>query len=158
VDAPGVAASQAQFADGFAEQGNRRTLRQLKHDWYDLDQKYVRDHPDSLFWRVLMVTPNPPSVLPFVPEAAMHPSLDHIRSFYSQPDPDRVLDRPYPFLNERTMARYVDETADDVRKILSLLDAQPNLNGLTSAVMLLPEDTLRPYPPPLGDTPPAIHE
>jgi len=53
--------------------------------------------------------------------------FDYIRTFYSQPDPARVLDRPYPWLNEATMSRFVeDSTAVTlIRKLV--LDYYPNL-------------------------------
>jgi hypothetical protein len=139
-----------QFAAEFAEKGSGYVW-ELKRDWYDLDHQYVRDHKDCLFWRVLMDTSNPSSFLPFLPDYAMHHSLNHIRHFYSEPDPTRVLDRSYPFLNERTMSRYVDDAAAAVLAIQRSLAAKPNVTGFASAIFLLAEDELAPYSPPLGD-------
>ncbi|MBX3064251.1 MAG: hypothetical protein KF726_14840 [Anaerolineae bacterium] len=73
-------ASKVQFAGELAEKGNG-FVWELKRDWYDLDHKYVRDHENCLFWRVLIPTPNPATVLPFIPEHAMRHSLNHIRAF-----------------------------------------------------------------------------
>jgi hypothetical protein len=143
-------AAREQFAAEFAEKGISYGW-ELKRDWYDLDHKYVRDNKDCLFWRVLMLTPNPSSFLPFLPEYAMHHSLNHIRNFYSEQDPTHVLDRSYPFLNERVMSRYVDDAVAAVLTIQRSLAAKPHLIGFTSALFLLPEDNLAPYSPPLGD-------
>jgi hypothetical protein len=143
-------AARQQFAAEFAEKGNNYVW-ELKKDWYDLDHKYVRDNKASLFWRVLMPAPNPPAFLSFLPEHAIHHSLNHIRNFYSQPDPTHVLDRAYPYLNERTMSRYVDDAAAAVLTIHRGLAANPDPDGFASALFLLPEGSLAPYAPPLGD-------
>jgi hypothetical protein len=143
-------AAQQQFAAEFAENG-KSYVWELKKDWYDLDHKYVRDHQDCLFWRVLMPAPNPPSFLAFLPEYAMHHSLNHIRHFYSEPEPTLVLDRPYPFLNEQTMSRYVDDAIVTLLTIHRSLAAKPDLTDQTSALFLLPQGSLAPYDPPLGD-------
>jgi hypothetical protein len=140
------------YAAQFAEKGNT-FVWELKKDWYDLDHKYLRDNRDCLFWRVLMPTPNPSTFLPFLPEYAIHHSLNHIRRFYSEPDPILSLDRSYPYLNERTMARYVSDAASAVSTILRGLAAKPDLSGFNSALFLLPAGTLASYIPPLGDLP-----
>jgi hypothetical protein len=143
-------AAEEQFAEELAEKGIGYVW-ELKKDWYDLDLKYVRDNKDCLFWRVLMLTPDPPSFLPFLPEPAVHHSLNHIRNFYSKPDPTHVLDRSYPFLNERMMSRYVDNAVAAVLSIQRGLAAKSNLIGFTSALFVLPEANFIPYSPPLGD-------
>jgi hypothetical protein len=143
-------AAKAQFAAEFAEKG-KSYIWELKRDWYDLDHKYVRDNRDSLFWRVLMLTPDPPPMLPFLREYAIHHSLNHIRQFYSELHSKLVLDRSYPFLNERTMSRYVDDTVATIHTILLALAEKPDLTDASSALVLLPEDSLVPYQPPLGD-------
>jgi hypothetical protein len=143
--------SKKQFAGQYIEQG-KEFIWALKQDWYDLDFKYVRDHPDCLFWRVLVPAPNPPAYLPFIVESACHWSLNHIRQFYSQPDPNRILDRIYPYLNETTMARYVTDAAEAVLVIHNTLATMPPpLDGQHSALCLLQETHLAPYEVPLGD-------
>jgi hypothetical protein len=122
----------------------------MKTDWYGLDQRYVREYPASSFWRVLMSTPNPERHVPFIPVEGLHQQLDHIRQFYSQPAEEWVLDRPFPYLNEPTMARYVRDTADDLVAIYRQWEALGTLEGPT-ALALLPPERLAPYPEPLGD-------
>lgn len=123
----------------------------VKADWYGLDQLYVRAHADSAFWRVLMRTPNPPQHVPFIPIAGLHLQLDYIRKFYSQPDPGWQLARSFPYLSAATMARYVDETADDVLAIWRRRDELDVLAHADSALALLPAERLAAYPPPLGE-------
>lgn len=126
----------------------------LKGDWYGLDQVYARDHPESLFWRVLMRAPNPAPRLPFISAAALHQQLDYIRKYYSQPDPSWVLDRPYPYLNEAAMARYVADSTAALLALHARLQAGPPPVGAASALSLLPAEAVAPYPPPLGDVVP----
>ena len=127
--------------------------RTLKRDWFDLDFCYLRDHPDSIFWRVIMTTPNPLLYLPFVSYDGLTHSLDHIRTFYSTPKPEHNIDHPYVYLNETMMSRYVEDNAALILKLYHLLQTQPPSDDLNSAIPLLDAADLAPYPPPLGDTP-----
>jgi hypothetical protein len=122
----------------------------VKHDWYDLDHCYVRQHPGSLFWRVLMTTPNPPAYFPFLSEVGLHHSLDHIRKFYSE-DNGHDLVRSYPYLNETTMSRYVADSTAAVLKIYARLQEMPALANTQTALPLLRAQEISPYEPPLGD-------
>jgi len=123
----------------------------LKRDWYDLDFCYVRDHADCIFWRIIMTTPNPPPYLSFISYEGLTYSLDHIRAFYSTPDPERNLHHVYPYLNEATMNRYVEDTAALLLKLYNLLQTHPPLDGLNSALPLLDSAEMTPYEPPFGD-------
>jgi len=138
------------FAAEYAAKG-QQLITEIKWDWYDLDHRYVRDNPDSLFWRVVLPAANPPVDLPFLTESGVHFSLDHIRSFYGEPHPGLDLDRHYPYLNERNMTRYVEDAAATIGELLRALDARPALDGQTSGLFLLPAERLQPYAPPLGD-------
>lgn len=143
-------ASKEAYAHHF-QQDTQATWNKLKRDWYDLDHRYVRDHPASLFWRVYVPAPNPPMYVPLVPTVALHQQLDYIRTFYSQSAAPRNLDRTYPYLNEPTMTRFVTETARDIRFILSHTHQLPSLEDTTTALSLLDPTRLAPYDMPLGD-------
>ncbi len=121
----------------------------LKRDWFDLDFCYLRDHPNCLFWHVIMTTPNPPAYLPFVSYEGLTHSLNHIRTFYTASQQN--LDHPYSYLNETTMRRYVEDTAALILKLCTLLQANPPLHSLNSALRLLDAAEYAPYPPPFGD-------
>jgi len=125
----------------------------LKRDWFDLDFCYLRDHPDCLFWRVIMTTPNPPPYLSFVSYEGLTHSLEHIRTFYGTPNPKRNLDHSYIYLNEAHMRRYVEDTAALIFKLIHLLQTNPPLDGLNTAVRLLDTADFAPYELPLGDAP-----
>lgn len=138
-------------ADLIAERGLQAMVGLFKSDWYGLDHIHVRDHPESAFWRVFMRASNPPSYLDFIPLDALYHQLNYIREYYSSPDPDRVLERPFPYLNEATMARFVQDCVEIILEIQQALqhDAHPDLRE--SSLELLDPARYAPYPPPLGD-------
>jgi len=146
-------ASRQYYADLFNGRAEFAAWDIIKEDWYGLDHLYVRAHPDCLFWRVFLVQPIPASALPFVPQDSFERQMQHIREYYSQPSPDLVLDRRFPYLNEATMARYVDETSASLVKIMRLLAACPPPEGLDSATLLLTSGETAPFAAPLGDLP-----
>ena len=144
------AASRRDYAALIEEKGIY-AWRQMKEDWYGLDFLYVRDHPGSNFWQILMPAVNPPAYLPFLAEDALHLQLDYIRRFYSEPDPGGALDRPYPFLNEATMSRYVNDSVQVILDIHQNLNQLAQQNNSHTALALIPAEKLQPYEPPLGD-------
>lgn len=142
--------AKAQFADLIAEKGDEAWWL-MKDDWYGLDLRYVRDHPESLFWQVF--TPLPPilDVLPFLPRQAMRSQFEHIGDFYTRWDEQGPLDRPYPYLNERTMTRFVEDTTAAIVTIHGSLTEPVVANLGETALDLLVPSARAPYPPPLGD-------
>ena len=139
------------FPDLFAGRTVVEAIDIIKDDMYGLDQRYVRDNKQCLFWRVFLNTPTPKSTLEFVRQDALEHQMDHIREFYAHPSSEWVLDRPYPYINEATMTRYVDETAASLAKIARLLGAMPLPEGLSSSITLLTSDETSVFAGPLGD-------
>lgn len=123
----------------------------VKTDGYGLDQCYVRDNRESLFWRVFLPTPIPQSPIPFIPQAAFVHQMSYIKEFYSNPDSTWKLDRPFPYLNENTMTRFVNDTTSSLLKILDRIKHGTLKDHMLSAVELLDPAEREPYPPPLGD-------
>lgn len=144
-------ASREAFAPLFEANPEVKAWDMIKEDWYALDQRYVRDHTDCLFWRVFLQAPIPQSPLPFVRQDAFEHQMAYIRDFYSHPTEGWVLDRPYPYLSETSMQRFVDETSTALVRILRLLATLPAPEGLTSATSLLTSAETAPFTPPLGD-------
>ena len=144
------AATKRDFKELF-DKNPKEAVGIVKDDWYGLDQLYVRDHPESLFWRVIMPTPNPPSYLPFIKNEALHHQYAHIRKYYSQQRDQWFLSLPYHYLNEKTMSRIVDESVEAVLIVHEKLQSMKNLDGLKSSVGLLPESLTTPYEEPLGN-------
>jgi Zinc dependent phospholipase C len=133
------------------EQQGESVWRKIKDDWYSLDRKYVCDHPDCIFWRVMMREPNPCSPLPFLSERGLHQNLDYIRDLNSKPNPDWIVDRAYPYLNEAMMARIVEDNALIVLDIFAKRDQLTQIKDRLSALALIEPQRLEPYPSPLGD-------
>jgi hypothetical protein len=123
----------------------------IKEDWYGLDQRYVRGHPDCLTWKLFSTSEIPQVPLPFIEQSAFEHQVNYIREFYGKPSPKWNLDRLYPYLNEAAMQRYVDESAASLLKINRLLSACPPPDRLDSATMLLTSAETAPFPVPLGD-------
>ena len=122
----------------------------IKDDWYGLDQLYNRAHPENLFWQVIHKTPNPPSYLPFVNEKALHQQYNHIRKFYGEPDPVFFVERKFPYLNESSMGRIVEDTVNATLLVVEKLK-QIDFQNLQSSSEILPAELMLPYEMPLGD-------
>ena len=128
----------------------------VKDDWYGLDQLFVRDHPESNFWNVIMPNPDPPSYLPFVKDKALHQQYAHIRKFYSTPPDEWFLSIPYLYLNEETMTRMVNDSIQAVLLAHDKVKRMEIFDGLKSSLSLLPEALTSPYESPLGNQVPPV--
>jgi hypothetical protein len=133
------------------EQNKSEAVENIKRDWYGLDQLYVREHRDSLFWRAIAPTQNPPSYLPFIGNEALHHQYDYIRRYYSQPESDWFSALPFRYLNENTMSRVIDDSVEAVLLVHEKLQNLRHLDGLKSSVSLLPATLMAPYKEPLGN-------
>jgi hypothetical protein len=120
----------------------------IKDDWYGLDQRYNRAHPEGLFWQVIHKTASPPSYLSFVNEKALHQQYDHIRRFYGEPQAEWFTERPFPYLTEPTMTRVVQDTTRATLLILEKIK-YTTPDQQRSSFELLPPELLIPYAPPL---------
>ena len=77
--------------------------------------------------------------------------MNYIKRFYAEPDEDWDLDRAFPYMNESTMTRFVEDSTSSLLKILDLMDHDMPEEKFVSAVEMLPPEEREPYPPPLGD-------
>ena len=145
-----VGATKLQFKELF-EKDRKQAVSLIKGDWYGLDQLYVRDHPEHIFWRVIMANPFPPSYLPFVKDKALHQQYDHIRKFYSEQEDKWFLSIPYQYLNETTMTRIVNDSVEAVLIVSKKIKDLKDFDGLLSSVSLLPECLTTPFEEPLGN-------
>jgi len=132
-------------------QNRSEAVENIKRDWYGLDQLHVREHRNSLFWRVIVPSRNPPSYLPFIGEEALHHQYDYIRRYYSQPESDWFSALPFHYLNEKSMSRVIDDSTEAILLVHKKLQHLKDLDGLISSVSLLPESLMAPYKSPLGN-------
>ena len=133
------------------ERNKSEAVENIKRDWYGLDQLHVREHRDSLFWRVIVPSQNPPSYLPFIQNSALHHQYDYIRRYYSQPESDWFSSLPFRYLNEKTMSRVIDDSVEAILLVHETLQNLKSQDGLKSSVSLLPDSLLTPYERPLGN-------
>jgi hypothetical protein len=145
-----VAATGQQFKPLFDED-RKKAVSLVKDDWYGLDQLYVRDHPEHIFWRVIMTNPFPPSYLPFVKDNALHHQYEHIRKFYSEQEDQWFLSIPYRYLNAATMTRIVNDSIEAILIVHEKVNQCRDFDGLVSSISLLPEYLTTPYEEPLGN-------
>lgn len=122
----------------------------IKRDWYGLDQVYNQEHKGGLFWQVIYQTANPPSYLPFIHEKALHQQYNYIRKFYGEYDSYWFEQRKYPYLNENTMSRIVEDTVQTILFLMKKIK-DIDLQNLQSTIEILPKEMTLPYPMPLGD-------
>lgn len=109
--------SREKNAAEFAALGKAAFTNRIKEDWYDLDYKYLRDHPGFRAFRVYL------GAVGFVNEFMEEFSPDafdnrrmYITDFYLRGK--EHLDREYPYLTEAQMDAFVE---DSVEKILEML-------------------------------------
>ncbi len=144
-------ATKRAYADQIALVGMMRAVSEIKHDWYGLDFKYIYEHPDCLFWRVLAKPVPFTSPLPFLSDEVLNQKLNYISQLYSQPAMTEKLDRVYPYLSEERMDQFVDDTVRAVRHICRMLNEGRIEAGRNRIVEVLPRMMVHAYPPPLGD-------
>jgi len=144
--------TQFEWSDLISNVGKVDAVNQFKEDWYGLDHRFLRDHPQWRPWQIfesLHLTDVP---VDHIPVAAINTQFDMIRQYYTEEGSKRILDRAYPYLNEATMLRVIADITDRVLKIYHRLQNHPPLDGAVSAVSLLDDQDHAAYSIPLGDT------
>ncbi len=89
----------------------------VKEDWYDLDHKYLRDHPEFRTFRIFdKITTFPNTYLDYYSEVAIENQIGYISQFYNTFHGD--LDREYPYLDQDRMDAFVTEALGMIREDL----------------------------------------
>jgi hypothetical protein len=125
------------FAAQFA--ADKSFIWEVKKDWYGLDHRYVRAHPDSLYWRVFLDAQPVAADLDFFPPQAFTRQMDRIKSFYQRDDDEikAMMSRPMLFLSGQEMDRFIEEAAERLFRIYQILwPLPPALDGKFSALEL----------------------
>ncbi|OGN78809.1 MAG: hypothetical protein A2X24_04925 [Chloroflexi bacterium GWB2_54_36] len=139
------------YADMIAEIGKLAVVDRVKRDWYDLDHRFLRDHPSWEPWQRILSLELTGIPISHIPLSAVTAQLDLIRTYYTDPEPGRVLERPFPYLNEATMQRAVTDCAAACLKLYLRLQAGARLDGAFSATSWLSAAERQAYSAPLGD-------
>ena len=102
--------------DAFPElvaQGKDTAIWRFKEDWYDLDFKYLRDHPGFRAFSLYRGAEGfQNSYMEEFSEDAFDDRRRYITGFYLEGRDD--LDREYPYLSEEAMDRFVKDAADSI--------------------------------------------
>ena len=89
----------------------------IKDDWYDLDYKYLRDHPGFRAFRVYLGCVGfRNTYMEEFSEDAMDNRRQYITDFYLQGKD--ILDREYPYLTETEMDSFVERATQTIFDIL----------------------------------------
>ena len=109
--------TQERFSAEFA--ADPKFIWEVKEDWYGLDLIYVRDHPESLFWRVFLDAEPDACDLDFLPIAAVKHQLKHIKTFYQRQDEEVQASyrRPYIYLSQREVDDFVETVTEQLYRI-----------------------------------------
>lgn len=127
--------TQARFAEQF--QADKDFIWKVKGDWYGLDHIYVRDHPESLFWRVFLAAEPTNDGLDFLPLEGVQRNFEYIKTFYQRRD-EKIQEyyrRPYIYLSKDEMDRFVIEATGRLERIFIELWQHPQgISGRVSAL------------------------
>jgi hypothetical protein len=109
--------TQRRWAEQFA--ADRDFIWEVKKDWYGLDFLHVRDHPESLFWRVFRAARPYAGGLEFLVPESLAWSVDHIQRYYLKNGEEiqALYDRPYIYLTQAEVDCFVDETTRTLSRI-----------------------------------------
>ena len=112
-------------ADRFAVQfaADKDFIWEVKKDWYGLDFIHVRDHPESLFWRVFLTARPETGGLDFLPLEAVRQRVEYIQGYYQRTDTDvqKAYNRPYVYLSAAEMDGFVEESIGRLDRIVEYL-------------------------------------
>jgi hypothetical protein len=113
---------------------------EVKRDWYGLDFCYLRDHGDFSIWRAFLSINELPDMPDFLPAEALRQKVDYIQTFYQRNDEgiQALFERPYIYLSQADMDRFVDESADRLYTIYDALWVQNVATGNTATAIDLP--------------------
>ena len=116
---------------------DKKFIWEVKEDWYGLDQIFVREYPDCLFWRIFQHAEPVSANLDFLPSKALQRQLEHIRTFYQRDDEEirMMISRPMIYLSKSEMDHFVDKATERIYVLFHILwPSPPDLNGLSSAL------------------------
>lgn len=95
------------FADEFEK--NKDFIWVMKKDWYDIDHLYLKHHPDFRIFKVFScIEEFPNNYLDYYSQTAIIRQIKYITDFYK--NFNGSLERKYPYLTEKEMDKFVDDT------------------------------------------------
>jgi len=116
---------------------DKKFIWEVKEDWYGLDQIFVREYPDCLFWRVFLGSEPTSADLDFLPLEALLRQMKHIKAFYQRDDEEirAMISRPMIFLTRSEMDGFVENATERITVIFrTLWPSPPALDGRSSSL------------------------
>lgn len=112
-----------------------------KEDWYGLDFVYLRDHPNSLFWRSFLQAEPDAFDLDYIPKYALEQQLHYIKTFYQRQDEEiqSKYTRPYIYLSKVEMDAFVLDATEQIYRVYQAiwLNTPPDLTGKNSVFEII---------------------
>ncbi len=93
-------------------------IRVLKHDWYDLDYKFLRDCGTPRTYEYISAAGEIHDYLDYYESGQLSEQVKYIADFYGSTKPYGDLDREYVYLTEKRMNRFVAKAQTEIEKIL----------------------------------------
>lgn len=126
----------------WSEQFEEKTdlIQAARGDMYGLDFIYVRDHPDSFYWKKFLDSKYPAEYLDHFPKGAIIDRVNFIKEMYQRTDEDvqEMYQRPYIYLSKEAMDRFIDEAVDVLEKVYRIIwEEGVSLQGNGSVLELL---------------------
>jgi hypothetical protein len=119
---------------------DKDVISKIKKDWYGQDDIFLRDHPDSLFWNILVQAKYEKDYLDFLPPKAIIRQLNFIRDYYQREEEKRneLYNHNYPYMSTEQMDEVIDFISNACATIYDLIWIQnKSLDGLESSIALL---------------------
>ncbi len=110
----------------------------VKRDWYGLDFVFVREHPDSLFWRFFLNCQYTQAYLDFLPEKAIQRNLAYIKEFYQRTDEEiekHYGERPCIYLSPTEMDGFIADATQRLYEAYQWVrEGKTNITGFASVL------------------------
>jgi hypothetical protein len=131
--------TKARFAAAFA--ADPQFIWEVKRDWYGLDFIFIREHPDSIFWRIFLDCQYTHDYLDFLPQKAIQQNLDYIKAFYQRTDEEieeQYGKRPDIYLSSTEMDSFIEETTQRLYETYQRVwEGKTNTSGFASVLEFL---------------------
>jgi hypothetical protein len=98
-------------------------IGEVKNDWYGLDFVHVRNHPESLYWRVFLHCDYPKNFLDVLLPEGVRQRIEYIQTYYRRKDAEteEICYKDRIYLTEAEMDRFVDEAAEILERGINRL-------------------------------------
>lgn len=96
---------------------------EVRRDWYGLDFRYARSHPEAFYWRAFLDSQYTNDYLDFMPVKAVRQRIAYIKDFYQRDDEKTraLVRRPFEYLTREKMDVFVEKTTERLEQIYALL-------------------------------------